>query len=213
VERGRGLYFDYDTKKERQSIYESVTSLFALWAGCASPAQAQRLAGTSLTHFEALGGLVCGTEASRGAISLARPNRQWDYPFGWAPHQILAWQGFARYGYHTVAQRLAYRWLYTITKAFVDFNGVVPEKFDVVSLEHKLKVEYGNVGVDFKYVPKEGFGWMNASYQVGLRYITSHMKRALGTLTSPEQFFRHAVDAVDAVDALDALNTTSESND
>jgi neutral trehalase len=34
----------------------------------------------SLNKFEVLGGLVSGTEESRGKISLDRPNRQWDYP-------------------------------------------------------------------------------------------------------------------------------------
>jgi alpha,alpha-trehalase len=81
-----------------------------------------------------------------------------------------------------------------ITKSFVDFNGVVPEKYDVVSLTHKVQVEYGNVGVDFKYVPREGFGWMNASYQIGLTLMTIQMKRALGTCTSPDVFFRKTND-------------------
>lgn len=76
-----------------------------------------------------------------------------------------------------------------ITKSFVDFNGVVPEKFDVVSMTHKVEVEYGNVGVDFKFVPREGFGWMNASYQVGLSYLNTQMRRALGTCTNPDLFF------------------------
>ncbi|KAI9598725.1 trehalase-domain-containing protein [Syncephalis fuscata] len=159
-----------------------------LWAGAASTEQAERLVKSALARFEVTGGLVSGTESSRGAISLDRPNRQWDYPYGWAPHQIMAWRGLEEYGYGEAASRLAYRWLYTITQAFVDFNGVVPEKFDIVSMTHLVKVEYGNVGVDFKLVPREGFGWMNASYQVGLTYLTSHMRRALGTLTAPDQF-------------------------
>ena len=144
----------------------------------------------SLQKFEVLGGMVCGTEESRGTITLDRPNRQWDYPFGWAPHQIMIWRGLENYGYVNDARRLAYRWLYTITKSFVDFNGIVPEKYDVVSLSHLLDVEYGNVGTDFKFVPREGFGWMNASYQVGLTYLNKHMRRALGACTSPEVFFR-----------------------
>ncbi|RKP37652.1 neutral trehalase, partial [Dimargaris cristalligena] len=185
----KGMYFDYDVKQQVQSEYESVTTLYALWAGCVSERKAARMLQSSLPKFEVIGGLVCGTEESRGLISLDRPNRQWDYPFGWAPHQIIAWEGLRRYNYTDLASRLAYRWLYTITKSFVDFNGVVPEKFDVVNLTHQVKVEYGNVGTDFKYVPREGFGWMNASYQVGLQYINSHMRRALGTLTSPQQFF------------------------
>lgn len=34
-----------------------------------------------MKKFEVLGGLVSGTEESRGKISLDRPNRQWDYPY------------------------------------------------------------------------------------------------------------------------------------
>lgn len=82
---------------------------------------------------------------------------------------------------------------FRITKGFVDFNGVVPEKFDVVSLSHKVEVEYGNVGIDFKCVPREGFGWMNASYQVGLSYLTTNMRRALGTCTLPDLLFEKAM--------------------
>ncbi|KAI7867253.1 trehalase-domain-containing protein [Spinellus fusiger] len=180
------LYFDYDTVKEKQTTYESVTAFWAMWAGCASMEQANQLVHYSLAKFEVIGGLISGTEASRGQISLQRPNRQWDFPFGWAPHQMMAWVGFDRYGMRDIARRLAYRWLFTITKSFVDFNGVVPEKFDVVSLSHKVHVEYGNVGTDFKYVPREGFGWMNASYQVGLSYLNTQMRRALGTCTNPD---------------------------
>lgn len=80
----------------------------------------------------------------------------------------------------------------SITKSFVDFNGVVPEKYDVVGMTHKVQVEYGNVGVDFKYVPREGFGWMNASYQIGLSLITTKMRRALGTCTHPDLFIEKA---------------------
>ncbi|KAI9500348.1 neutral trehalase [Coemansia spiralis] len=185
----KGLYFDYDVVLGEQSVYESVTAFWALWAGCATPAQARRLVEVGCRKFEVNGGLVSGTEESRGKISLQRPNRQWDFPFGWAPHQIMAWYGLYNYGFVDVARRFAYRWLFTITQAFVDFNGVVPEKFDVVNMTHRFHVEYGNVGADFKKVTREGFGWMNASYQVGLTYLTSHMRRALGMLTPPDKFF------------------------
>jgi len=50
-----------------------------------------------------------------------------------------------------------------MTTAFVDFNGVVPEKFDAVRLSHLVDAEYGNQGIDFKMVPREGFGWMNGT--------------------------------------------------
>ncbi|KAI9314597.1 neutral trehalase [Dichotomocladium elegans] len=186
----KGLYYDYDTVLGVQTTYESVTAFWAMWAQCASMDQAERMTSMSLHKFEELGGLVSGTEDSRGIISLDRPNRQWDFPFGWAPHQIMAWRAFENYDMAEIARRLAYRWLYTITKSFVDFNGVVPEKYDVVSLTHKVEVEYGNVGVDFKYVSREGFGWMNASYQIGLSLLNTHMRRALDInlpLIAPDQ--------------------------
>ncbi|KAI9317391.1 trehalase-domain-containing protein [Dichotomocladium elegans] len=189
----KSLYFDYNTVTEKQEHYETVTAFWAMWAGCASPHQANAMAKNSLSKFEVLGGLVSGTEQSRGEISIDRPNRQWDFPFGWAPHQIMAWEGFDKYGMKDIARRLAYRWLFTITKSFVDFNGVVPEKFDVVGLSHKVEVEYGNVGVDFKFVPREGFGWMNSSYQIGLTYLNTQMRRALGTCTVPDLLFEKAL--------------------
>jgi len=101
----------------------------------------------------------------------------------------MAWVGLERYGYLEDAQRLAYRFLYMMTTAFVDFNGVVPEKFDAVKLSHLVDAEYGNQGIDFKMVPREGFGWMNAAYQVGLSFLTTHMRRAVAACMSPEVFF------------------------
>uniref|UniRef100_D8QIA1 Trehalase n=2 Tax=Schizophyllum commune (strain H4-8 / FGSC 9210) TaxID=578458 RepID=D8QIA1_SCHCM len=186
----KSLYFDYDTVTEQQSLYETVTAFWALWAGCASEEQGWKLVSNSLKKFEVLGGVVPGTEESRGQISLDRPNRQWDYPYAWPPHQIMAWVGLERYGYLEDAQRLAYRFLYMMTTAFVDFNGVVPEKFDAVKLSHLVDAEYGNQGIDFKLVPREGFGWMNAAFQVGLSFMTTHMRRAVAACTSPEVFFR-----------------------
>jgi alpha,alpha-trehalase len=108
----QGMYFDYDTVTEKQSRYESVTTFWAMWAKCASQEQAERMTRQSLHKFEVVGGLVSGTAESRGTISLDRPNRQWDFPFGWAPHQILAWKGFENYGMIDIQQRLTYRWLY-----------------------------------------------------------------------------------------------------
>ena len=60
-------------------------------------------------------------------------------------------------------------WEDRMTTAFVDFNGVVPEKFDAVRLSHLVDAEYGNQGIDFKMVPREGFGWMNGTWPVPIR--------------------------------------------
>ncbi|KAF2475321.1 neutral trehalase [Lindgomyces ingoldianus] len=187
-----GMYFDYDTVKKERTGYESATTFWPMWSGLATPRQAAVLVAHALPKFEAFGGLVSGTEESRGPVGLDRPNRQWDYPFGWAPQQILAWVGLQRYGYDGDAQRLAYRWLYMVTKAFVDFNGVVVEKYDVTRPidPHKVEAEYGNQGSDFRGVPREGFGWVNASYIYGLTLLSAHMRRALGTLTTYDTFVK-----------------------
>ncbi|KAK5987473.1 Cytosolic neutral trehalase [Cladobotryum mycophilum] len=187
-----GMFFDYDTVKKERCTYETATTLWALWAGIATPKQAAELVKKGLPRFEAFGGLVAGTEKSRGEVGLERPNRQWDYPYGWAPQQMLAWTGLLRYSFIDEAERLAYKWLFMITKAFVDFNGVVVEKYDVTRPvdPHRVDAEYGNQGLDFKGVAKEGFGWVNASYVYGLQIINAHMRRALGTLTPYPTFVK-----------------------
>ncbi|KAI9684491.1 MAG: alpha,alpha-trehalase nth1 [Trizodia sp. TS-e1964] len=186
------MYFDYDTVAKVPSTYESATTFWAMWAGLSTPKQAAAMMAVALPKFEAYGGLVSGTEESRGVIGLDRPNRQWDFPYGWAPQQILAWTGFIRYGYVEEAERLAYKWLFMITKAFVDFNGVVVEKYDVTRQvdPHKVEAEYGNQGGDFKGVAREGFGWVNASYVYGLQICNGHMKRALGACTPYSTFVK-----------------------
>jgi alpha,alpha-trehalase len=186
---GRGMFFDYDFVEREQTGFESVTTLYPLWAGLATGEQAAMLLRRAVPLFDETGGLVSTTEASRGPISGDRPQRQWDYPFGWPPHQMLAWQGLIDYGYDSVAQRLVYRWLHMITKNAADYNGTIPEKYDVVNRTHDVFVEYGNVGTEFDYITREGFGWMNASYQLGLSLLPDDLRAALEAGTPLEELF------------------------
>lgn len=154
----KGMYFDYHTVDREQRTYESATTFWAMWAGMCTPKQGDLMVSKAVPILEAKGGLLSGSQKSRGEIGIDRPNRQWDFPYGWAPQQILAWTGLQRYGHQDVAERLAYKWLYMITKAFVDYNGVVVEKYDVTRPvdPHRVDAEYGNQGLDFKGVAKEG---------------------------------------------------------
>jgi len=185
----RGFFFDYDVVNRRRKAYVTPVVFYPLWAGLATREQAHCIVSTALLMLEMPGGLVASTEASRGPLNENRPARQWDYPYGWAPHQMLAWQGLLNYGYAKEARRLAYRWLYTISRNAADYNGTVPEKFDVVKRTHRVFAEYGNVGTDFSYITREGFGWMNASFQVGLRLLTPDLLNALEALVPPEWLF------------------------
>ncbi|VEU21873.1 DEKNAAC102807 [Brettanomyces naardenensis] len=187
------LYYDYNVRLGKRSAYESVTSLYPMWANLCSKEQAEKIVKNSIPKFEEFGGLVSGTERSRGEIGVEKPSRQWDYPYAWAPHQMIAWKGLSNYGYYNVARRLSYRWCYMMTLAFVDFNGIVVEKYDATSERqpHKVDAEYGNQGSGFKGVATEGFGWVNASYLVGLGYLDRMGVRALGMVTPPRDFFHH----------------------
>lgn len=226
-DESKGMFFDYNTVIKKQTGYESATTFWAMWAGVCTPEMAAAMVKKALPRFEVHGGLVSGTEESRGKVGLRRPNRQWDYPFGWAPQQILAWTGLLRYGFADDAQRLAYRWLYMVTKAFVDFNGVVVEKYDVTQQihPHKVTAEYGNQGSDFEGVATEGwvvsrtsyvqtltfcsFGWVNASYVYGLEMVNAHMRRALGTITTWETFKAATKGEYELPDTAPAIKATS----
>jgi alpha,alpha-trehalase len=188
----RGMFFDYDFVKKKRHTYVSATTLYPLWAGLATQEQVQRLVQTALPLLEMPGGIVGSTAQSRGPISETRPARQWDYPNGWPPHQMLIWQGLLNYNLDAIAHRLIYRWLYTITRNAVDYNGTVPEKLDVVKRSHEVFAEYGNVGTKFTYITKEGFGWMNASYQVGLKHLPPELQTRLDRLFPPEWLYNAA---------------------
>ncbi len=185
-----GMFFDHDfeaPRGRRGTGYISATTFYPLWAGLATSRQAGLLVEKALPRLEAEGGVAASAKESRERF--VGPARQWDYPHGWPPHQILIWHGLLRYGYDDVAHRLIYRWLYTITRNAADYNGTVPEKFDVVKRSHRVFAEYGNVGTEFAYITTEGFGWMNASYQVGLDLLPSDLRGHLERLVPPEWLF------------------------
>lgn len=190
----RKLFFDYDYKRNRRSTFVSATGYFPLWAGGANANDQILPRELAIASFEALsrelempGGLASTSEASVKKFGHPNHQRQWDFPNGWPPHQMMAWTALENYGIKP--DRLIYRWLHTLTKNAVDFNGTLPEKTDVVARSHAVFAEYGNVGTKFSYMTKEGFGWMNASYQVGLKKLSPELRAKLSELRPPEWIF------------------------
>lgn len=184
------MYFDYDFINGKQFPFEAATTFFPLWAGLCSEQQAKQLVEVALPQFVKMGGITGSTQASTLNFPIDAPQRQWDYPFGWAPHQMLLWEGLLNYKFFDKAQEMVYRWLWLITKNAVEYNGTIPEKFDLESSSHKVFAEYGNVGTEFDYISKEGFGWVNASYQYGLQILNPYLKEELNKLTLPEDLFK-----------------------
>ncbi|HTV39386.1 MAG TPA: trehalase family glycosidase [Candidatus Sulfotelmatobacter sp.] len=187
----RGFFFDYDFVRHRRSSYISATGLYPLWAKVlnrdapADRRRARRMVAYARMKLEQRAGLAASAQESVAAARSHDP-RQWDYPYGWPPHQMLAWQGFTNYGFDEDAARLAYRWLYAIAKNAHDYNGVIPEKYNVVTGSHEVFVEYGNVGTKFDYITPEGFGWTDASFAVGMNFLSPERRADLDGLKPPE---------------------------
>ena len=185
----QGMYFDYDFVNHKSIPFEAASTFFPLWAGLCSQDQAEKLVEKALPKFVMTGGIAGSTAESIADINPEAPLRQWDYPFGWAPHQMLLWEGLKNYGFESKLQEMVYRWLWLITTNAVDYNGTIPEKFDLEISSHKVFAEYGNVGTEFDYIAKEGFGWVNASYQCGLTLLAPKWKDYLNQQIHPDYFF------------------------
>jgi alpha,alpha-trehalase len=145
----RGLFFDYDFQKGQRSTYHYITAFYPLWAGLATPEQA-RAVERNLGIFEHPGGL---------AMSDQPTGVQWDYPYGWAPTQLLAIEGLRRYGFGDDANRLSYKFLSMVDENFRR-DGTIREKYNVVTRSDETKVA---VGYEANVI---GFGWTNAAFVV-----------------------------------------------
>ncbi|HEY6337497.1 MAG TPA: trehalase family glycosidase [Candidatus Sulfotelmatobacter sp.] len=142
-----GLFFDYNFDTEQRSTYRYATTFYPLWAGSATAAQARAVV-KNLTLFDRAGGIATSLQETQG---------QWDYPFGWAPVQLLAVEGMRRYGYNVEADRVSTEFLSTVLQNFMR-DGTIREKYNVVtrSSETNVKAGYG--------VNVIGFGWTNATF-------------------------------------------------
>lgn len=178
-DEAEGCFHDYRIDRHARQPFVSASNLLPLWAGCCSPEQAQRLVSGQLPLLMNPGGI-----ASTGPLPLqpGQPKRQWDYPYGWAPHQIMIWEGLARHGYAGLASEAAFAWMQLLVRTAVDHNGLIPEKFDVARATHQIDAEYGNVGTCFEYLPAGGFGWTNSSFLLGLKYLDAAQRSALDRL-------------------------------
>ena len=182
-------YFDYDFVKQEQTHFESASNYFPLWAGLVDVRNTKKIVKNLISQLKEKGGIAGTSKRMNDSIPKDAIQRQWDYPNGWAPHQMLIWGGLKQHGFQAELQELVYRWLYMITKNAVDYNGTIPEKYDVVNATHKVFAEYGNVGTDFEYITQEGFGWMNASFQYGLSILEKDYVNKLNLLVIPDDLF------------------------
>lgn len=133
---------DWDVASGHATPTLSAATLFPLFVGLASPAQAQAVARTTASKLLAPGGL---------RTTLTATGQQWDTPNGWAPLQWIAISGLDRSGNGPLARTIADRWLATVN-AYYRRTGKVIEKYNV---------EQPGAGGGGEYDVQEGFGWTN----------------------------------------------------
>ncbi|HYO54948.1 trehalase family glycosidase, partial [Archangium sp.] len=178
----RGMFFDHDFVDGRRSRYESLATFYPLWTGWASRDEAATVA-AALPRFLHDGGLTSSSRASREAAG--GEALQWDWPFGWAPHQIIVVEGLRRYGFHAEADAVAYRWLSMVLDIAGSHNGLMKEKYDVVEKSAEVAVEYGNQGADrgellaTRSERTLGFAWTNASVVLLMDGLSPGLREAL----------------------------------
>ena len=154
----RGMFFDYNLDTSARSTYEYITTFYPLWAGIATQEQAEAVR-HNLEVFERPGGL---------AMSNRDNAVQWDYPYGWAPTQLLAIEGLRRYGYDKDADRASYEFLSTVAENFRR-DGTIREKYNVATRSSEAHVAAGyqqNV---------VGFGWTNGAFLALLHALPPEM--------------------------------------
>lgn len=143
----RGLFFDYRFDVNQRSNYLFAATFYPLWAGLASEDEARAVI-ANLHQFEMPGGIVTSDQKSEG---------QWDYPYGWAPLQLLAIEGMRRYGYNSESNRVSAKFLSTVLENFVR-DGTIREKYNVITRSSETHV---GAGYSANVV---GFGWTNGVF-------------------------------------------------
>jgi alpha,alpha-trehalase len=143
----RGMYFDYDFEKQALSSYDYVTTFFPMWAGIATPEQARAIM-QNIAVFERPGGLVMSPYETGG---------QWDYPYAWAPDQLVADEGIRSYGFIADADRTSYEFLSTVAESFRR-DGTIREKYNAVTRSSETQVTAGY------HMNIVGFGWTNGVF-------------------------------------------------
>jgi alpha,alpha-trehalase len=160
----RGMFFDYQFQAQARSTYEYVTTFYPLWAGLATPDQARALV-QHLPTFEQPGGL---------AMSPKETGAQWDFPYAWAPNQLLTDEGLRQYGFNKEADRISYKFLSTVAENFRR-DGTIREKYNAVTRSSETEITSGY------HVNVVGFGWTNGAFLELLRELPAELAQKLSS--------------------------------
>lgn len=158
----RGFFFDYHIDRNERSTYEYITTFYPLWAGAATKEQAAAVM-KNVGKLEQPGGLVMSPYETEG---------QWDFPYAWAPTQLVAIEGMRKYGFNSDANRISYNFISMVAENF-RHDGTIREKYNATTRSSETAVKAGyNINV-------VGFGWTNAVFLVFLHDLPQAMAEKL----------------------------------
>jgi alpha,alpha-trehalase len=158
----QGFFFDYNLDRKERSAYQYITTFYPMWAGAATKEQAAAVM-KNVSKLEQPGGLVMSPYETEG---------QWDFPYAWAPTQLVAIEGMRKYGFNKDADRISYNFLSMVAQNF-RHDGAIREKYNAVTRSSETAVKAGyNINV-------VGFGWTNAVFLVFLRDLPQEMVEKL----------------------------------
>jgi alpha,alpha-trehalase len=138
-----GAYVDYRYTRQERGTELSAATLYPLFVGLASKAQAASVAKTAARDLLKAGGIV---------TTLLETGQQWDAPNGWAPLQWIAVAGLRGYRHAKLAAAISCRWMVNVDEVYRR-SGKLVEKYDVMHT--------GRGGRGGEYPTQDGFGWTN----------------------------------------------------
>jgi alpha,alpha-trehalase len=137
-----GVFEDYAWRSGQRTGHVTAATLYPLFVGLATQAQANAVMKVVERELVEPDGVV---------TTRIRTGQQWDAPNGWAPLQWIAIEGLNRYGFRSLARRIAYRWIRE-NQAVYEATGKLVEKYDVT----------GDAAASGgEYPLQDGFGWTN----------------------------------------------------
>jgi alpha,alpha-trehalase len=90
-------------------------------------------------------------------MSTRESEAQWDFPYGWAPIQLIVVEGLRRSGYVLEANRIAENFVTMVAQNY-EKDHTIREKYNVVTRSSATRIRVG-------YSQNEiGFGWTNGVY-------------------------------------------------
>lgn len=152
--------FFHDLYVNNLSPTPSITlaGIYPMAYGLASESQAKACAKKIADDFLKDGGVI---------TSLQNTSQQWDAPNGWAPLQWMTYKGLKNYGFDTLANDIASRWINLTTQVYKR-TGKMLEKYNVV--DTSLLSGGG------EYAVQDGFGWTNGVVLAFIHALNSSKK-------------------------------------